>query len=268
MKFFKSTIQIVALVCSIQWSISAQSVVLCDKYDSYGTPTGIHHDWDIEESGGYVYILYQQPTVISATNSWYLYIDKDWNNTNVYSAYNTIELNPETGKSWLVYDYQLTEAGKYKVSIQKNQESQAEFYFDVAIKNKTGSAAPAISGSGDKIDTYYYENSLIQFCSSLDENKKPLDIKSTFHLGRTHNATVTIYTTNNEKPVKTNSIEVVISSYGAEIKELKRYSISVQPDWDFFYFKHEFNEAGKYIIDLYSGEDNFINTSETLTITE
>ena len=38
----------------------SQSVVLCEKYDEFGTASGVYGSWNVDLAGGYVYIVYKQ----------------------------------------------------------------------------------------------------------------------------------------------------------------------------------------------------------------
>ncbi len=249
----------------------AQKVVLCSDYSSDGNPIDIYSEWDINPSGGYIYILYNQPNYLSASETWYLYIDKDWDNNGKYSAYETIPLTPKEGKKWIVYDYKFTEAGKYIASIHKGGKEQARSYFQINVKGKdTGNNTTNNSGSNssddEEVDTYYYELSEIKFCTELDSENKPLNEQTEFHLN-SGSVKVKVYLSNDELPFKTNKLVVSIYKGSETTNAYKSFTVDIQPEWDYVSFNSVFTEPGTYFIDIYTEGDVYINTSPEITIT-
>ena len=239
-------------------SAVAQSVVLCEDYDkSTGEPTGIYKTWDIKSDGGYVYIAYKQPRKL-ASGTWYLYIDKDWDDNGKYSAYETIELDEETSKNWLVYDFKFTEKGKYKIDIMYNSVSQATTYGTIQFED-----GASTTSSDDEVDTYYYEDSEIIFCESVSTDGDPVSEATSFKADRTGAREITIYLSN-DKAFKTTKMYVDI--YDSKTNEkIEDFSIDVEEDWDWVKFKQSFTKPGEYYVDIYNEDDVFINTA-TVTI--
>lgn len=268
MNHLKSILKIIFLLISFQISAGAQSLVLCEKYDDYGSPTGVYSKWDIEKGGGSIYILYREPSALSSSSSWYLYIDKDWHNSDVYTAYNTIEIHPEAGKSWTVYDYNFTEAGKFKASIQKDGQPQASTYFEINIPEAPSPVTATETPAGDEPDTYYYENSEVFLCSSLDEYKQPVDIKTVFSLNGGSSVNLTVYITNNGMPIKTKQIVAVVYDDAEGKHEYDRYKLDVEPQWDFIHFPQVFTAPGRYLIDVFNENATYINSTSVITIVE
>lgn len=243
-------------------SAVAQSVVLCEDYNkTTGEPSGIYKTWDIKSDGGYIYVVYQQPRKISS-GSWYLYIDKDWDDNGKYSAYETIELDEETSKNWIMYDFKFTEKGKYKIDIMKDGVSQATTY--TTIQFADGEEDKSSSSDDEEVDTYYYENSEIIFCESVSADGDPEMESTEFKADRTGSREVTIYLSN-DKAFKTTKMYIDI--YDSKSNEkVDDYSIDVESEWDWVKFKHTFTRPGEYYVDIYNADDIFINTA-TLTIT-
>lgn len=266
MKNFTKIISSVLFILSLTVSTYAQKVVLCSDYTSNGTPSGIYTEWDINPSGGFIYILYNQPSYISTRDTWHLYIDKDWDDNGKYSAYETIPLTPNEGKKWIVYDYKFTEKGKYIVSIQKNGIEQAQSFCRISFKsnNTDGNSS---NDDDDSIDTYYYEYSEIKLCTNLDSDNKPLDESTEFQINReTGNVKVKIFLSN-DAPLKTDKLNVSIYK-GADSKSAyKEYTVDIQPEWDYVSFNNTFTEPGTYFIDIYTKNGIYINTSSEIIIT-
>jgi hypothetical protein len=242
-------------------SAIAQSVVMCEDYNkSDGTPTGIYKTWDIKKDGGYVYIVYSQPHNLRS-GSWYLYIDKDWDDNGKYSAFETISLDEDVSQNWVMYDYNFKEKGKYKIDIMKDGVTQATTYGEI---NFAKDEDVKKSDEDDDIDTYYYEDSEIKFCESVSSTGDPSGVATEFKADRTGSREVTIYISNG-KAFKTTKMFVDV--YNSKTSEkIDDYSIDTQVDWDWVKFKQTFDKPGEYYIDLYNADDVFINTA-TVTIT-
>jgi hypothetical protein len=257
--FRKHTLSLITLIVGVVFSIQAQSLVLCESYDDKGTASGVYTAWDIKAGGSYVYILYNQPYAFSE-GLWYLYIDYDWNNTGTLSAYETISLTPERGKNWLVYDYQFKDIGNYRAYIMKDGVEQASVNFNIDYAE--GEAALA-NPTADVIDTYYYEDSEITFCGSVDDSGNPVGIATEFYIGGNGKATFKAYLDNNFKPVKTTLIYVDVYKDGIT-EPVDAFSITVEPDWDYVHFLLELTSTGLYHVDMYTADDVFINTADVV----
>lgn len=252
----------ILLLLTFLTRIQAQSLVLCESYDDQGTPSGVYADWDIPAEGGYVYLVYNQNSTLNEDGLWYLYIDYDWDNVGTYQAYETFAITPERGKRWFMYDYKFKDVGKYKASVMYNGTEQAVTYFTI------GFAEGATPVTTDKaIDTYYYENSNIVFCTSVDAEGYPVGEATSFSMKRTGTVDVSVYLDNKGVPFKTTKMFVDIYKEGVD-EVWDSYSIDVQPDWDYVKFVQTFTKAGTYYVDMFTGDDIFINTSDNLTITE
>lgn len=258
---YKHALTTIILLIAFIVRMNAQSLVLCESYDDQGTPTGVYTNWDIPADGGYVYLVYNQNSPLQ-DGLWYLYIDYDWDNVGTYQAYETFSITPERGKRWFMYDYKFKDAGKYKASIMYNGVEQAVTYFQIAFAD---GAAPVTTDKA--IDTYYYENSNIVFCTSVDAEGYPVGVATTFSMKRTGSVDVSVYLDNNGVPFKANKMFVDIYQDGID-EVWDTFTIDVQPDWDYVKFVQTFTKAGTYYIDMFTGDDIFINTSDNLTITE
>ena len=260
---YKHALATIILVVAFIFRINAQSLVLCESYDDQGKPTGVFTEWDIPADGGYVYLLYNQNSPLQ-DGLWYLYIDYDWDNVGTYQAYETFSITPERGKRWFMYDYKFSDVGKYKASVMFNGVEQAVTYFEIAFAKDATPATP--STTGNEVDTYYYENSNITFCTSVDAEGYPVGEATSFSMNGTNTVDVSVYLDNNGVPFKVTKMYVDIYQDGVN-EVWDSYSLDVQPDWDYVKFVQTFTKAGTYYVDIFTGDDVFINTSDDLTIT-
>lgn len=241
--------------------LNAQSIVLCESYDDQGKASGIYSTWEIKQTGGNVYMVYNQSSTLSS-GSWYLYLDYDWDNVGTYQAYETFTITPERGKNWFAYDYKFTDVGKYKASVMYNGTEVASSYF---VINYVAGDTPVTSD--DEVDTYYYENSSILFCNSIDAEGNPVGEATSFSMRRTGTVDVSVYLDNHGLPFRTNKMYVDVYNEETNLK-FDTFSVDVEPDWDYVKFVQTFTTPGKYYFDYYNEDDIFINTSGTVTITE
>jgi len=239
---------------------TAQSIVLCESYDTNGNATGIYNTWDINADGGYVYIVYKQPNTFTP-GTWYLYMDYDWNKTGVLTAYETISLDPERGKNWLVYDYKFKDVGKYRAYIMKDGVEQASVNFEIQYAD---GVTPASTTTSSTIDTYYYEDSFVEFCSSVDSNGRSVNPVTSYTLPSGGIVETVVLLDNDFKEFKTTKIWVDIYKDNAE-EPYDTFSVDVQESWDYCWFKVKFTAPGTYYVDLYTADDIFINTG-TITV--
>ncbi|MBK8951457.1 MAG: hypothetical protein IPM85_03035 [Chitinophagaceae bacterium] len=151
--------------------------------------------------------------------------------------------------------------GKYKCTVRLNGQVKATTTITVDVKKDMDNVE---MDDDDASDTYYYEDSEILFCKSVDKQGNTTGEASTFALGTTKQITLTVYTENDGNPFKTKEVYATIYKNNKVVKE---YDLDITPEWTYFSFKHTFTEPGEYVVDLYNGKDVFIN-SATLTITK
>ncbi len=245
------------LMLCFSLGLRAQSIVLCESYDQSGNPSGIYTTWNVAKEGGYVYILYKQPSNF-ASGIWYLYIDQWDASQSKYIPFETIPASDNT-TSWFLRDQFFTTAGDYKATMIFNGNEMASVEFDIAIDY-------TITSDSNNVDTYYYEDSEVRFCNYVDASANLVGESSVFYL-TADSVAVTCYVANNNKPFKSESIYVDIFSEEDDIfgYATQSLTVTIELDWDYFAFKAYFKEKGLYYIDIYNENDIFINTA-TVTI--
>jgi len=234
-------------------TLAQKTLTLCEKYDDNGIATGLYDSWNIDKTGGYVYIVYKQDKPIKAIDM-QLHIDKKEESSGRYKAYKTIDLVPEKGKNWVMYDFEFTDKGKYNFQVINNGEEQAtattEIFFNA---DKTDNSADPDS----EVDTYYYEESEILFGESVDANGNLEGESDEFKLGNESKINVIVYITN-DNAFKTDKFYITI--YDDEDQIVDEFDITVEPDWDWAKFTQSFKEPGDYMLDIYNANDVFVNT--------
>ncbi len=223
------------------------SLVLCDNYDENGVASGIYASWNIDISGGYVYILYNQTNTINA-QTMYLQVDKKSIATDAYTAEKTITLTPEPGKNWLMYDYYFSEEAMYRLSIIMDGNTMATTETSVSVVD-----ADLIAS--DTISTFYYENSVVSFCEKVIDGQM-IGESETFKLGEDGKVDVTIFISS-DVPFKTELFYVDVYE-GDDLYE--SYDMEVLTNWDYAHVIQTFTRPGSYEVEIYNADDIYVNT--------
>ena len=267
----KNSILLLFAVLSFSISSKAQSgsngnkAELCADYDrTTGVPSGVGTAWDIasDGKGSNVYLIYTQAKTIKEDLS--VYIDKK-NSSGSYIAYGTYYFNNDTKtnpKKWAMYDVKFTEEGDYRISVVgKNADALAVTYADIAyMKNDDPSTAnmKKNKSKSDIPDTYYYEDSKITFGESISNGV--LSTESTvFKLsGSSKEITAKIEQADDLKLTK-----AIVSIYTGDDYKEKVSELSYTVDdktWNWISVPIKFYKKGKYVVDVYSQDDIFINS--------
>ncbi|HUH73823.1 MAG TPA: hypothetical protein VLZ75_05390 [Chitinophagales bacterium] len=119
------------------------------------------------------------------------------------------------------------------------------------------SAAP--KNQKEEIDTYYYENSTIEFGEGVDiKNFKPIHPNSEFLLLKDSVKVFVILKL--DKPLQTSSI--IVDIYDEDEDPYDTFELDIEENWDFTSFSINFDKKGHYYLDIYTADDIFINSEE------
>lgn len=255
--------KIVALffILTLSSSVFSQKIYFCESYTDNGDPIGVNSTWTIQAGGGAVYFLFNNNNNYLYSPKMYIYIDKQ--SGYDYLAYKTLSMNTSTNATWAVYDYTFTEPGYYKVRfLNQDYQTLATEYCTIKMATATASMANSNSYANNEIvDTYYYGNSSIKFCSSVDANYNAVGANTTFNISSSQGGYVYVLIKNNEQAFKSNKLYVDIykgNNY-SEFVETKTYDIT--PSWASFNFAYTFYQAGQYVFKAYNGNNTLINTA-------
>lgn len=233
----------------------AQSVVLCESYDTQGKASGVYDSWSVSATASYIYILYNQPTAMK-DGLWYIYIDEYDIAQGKYIPYQTIPITPVANSTWYAHDQQFPDAGSFKVSVMFNGTQMAEFKYSIEV-------IPSTTSGTDTLTTFYYENSFVTSGTSVTAEGLLVGEAGTFYLNGNASVTVTVYVDNNLKPFLSDFVYVdIFKSPDEEMYD--SFTITMQPDWDYLHFKYEFKEPGTYFVDIFNAQDIFINTGTVI----
>lgn len=235
------------------------TVQFSEKYDSEtGENSGHYTSWDIQPTGGFIYIVYSQdiairePLVLEV--EYKEYADDDFTQLEVHNFLNDVT----SKKKYAMYDLEFNKAGTFKVIVKtKNGKFLAQATTKINVVDDSKS-------SNEELTSDYYENSVIKFGTSAGEN-------------------ATIYGEATEFKYKSGKTPVVISITNGKVFKCEEIKLSVYKktkingkedtklvqtipvtgigaDWDWVYATIDFTERGDYIIDVWNENDVFINT--------
>jgi len=233
-------------------AIAQNSVVLCTSYTEEGIAEGIYDQWNIKPGGGYIYIMYKQEKTIKDALT--LKIDSLNTATGNYSNYATAEMAQPEGKNWVIYDMLFTQPGKYSIKVLNGKKELAVTNAEVFLVDDSSNSVDTSDGG---IDTYYYENSEIVFATDVTENLEPIGQSTEFSMGNDTTVRVVVIITN-DKRFATDMFYVDI--YDSDENLYETFTINIDPEWDIVKFNQKFNKKGSFYVDIYNGNDIFINT--------
>lgn len=233
-------------------AIAQNSVVLCTSYTEEGIADGIYDQWNIKPGGGYIYIMYKQEKTIKDALT--LQIDSLNTATGNYSNYATAEMAQPEGKNWVIYDMLFTQPGKYSIKVLNGKKELAVTNAEVFLVDDSSNSVDTSDGG---IDTYYYENSEIVFATDVTENLEPIGQSTEFSMGNDTTVQVVVIITN-DKRFATDMFYVDI--YDSDENLYETFTINIDPEWDIVKFNQKFNKKGGFFVDIYNGNDIFINT--------
>lgn len=106
-------------------------------------------------------------------------------------------------------------------------------------------------------DTYYYENSEVLFGTGADKEGNIIGEAYEFQLPNNGPAKITV-AVYNEEPFLTEKVYVEI--FNNENEKVDQFSLSLDPEWNWFKFEIEIDKAGTYYVDIYNEIDVFISS--------
>ncbi len=256
-----------ALVAFIMFSASVfaqKNIVSCEDYDKKtGEPSGVYSSWDASAQTPYVYYVFSNDGK-KINGDVFLYVDKYNEKSRDYEIFDTRTMEISDSKKWAMFDYDFTEGGKYKISAA---DEDGKILASVINTINWSGEKVSTSSNGDddseEVDTYYYENSEVLFCTSVSDKGEPEGVSDEFTMARgLSSIDVTTYVSN-DKPFKTTKFYVDIYDSNSDLVDTYEYDI--EEDWDWSKFTITLKKRGDFTIDVYNAEDVFVN-SATLKI--
>jgi hypothetical protein len=225
---------------------NTKSIVTCSEYDNNtGKPSGIYDTWNISESGGYVYIVFNNGIKIKGTH--WLYIDKYDEDSKDYTAYETKTFETN-GKSWASYKFTFTENGKYKISAVSSKGEEASTIVNVNFNEGVKNIA----------------KKSIVLCDSYDDYGKPIGINEVWNIEKNDKGGwIYILFDNGEKMTGTTSLYVDKKNTNGEYVPFDTKSFTnTNKNWSVY--DYNFKEIGEYKISAYKDGNEIATTNATI----
>ncbi len=245
-------------------AIAQKKIEACESYDDKtGETSGVYTSWDASAKAPYVYyVFYNDGKKIS--EDVFLYVDKYNEKTKDYDIFDTKTMEVSDNKKWAMFDMEFTEGGKYKMSAaNEDGDILASVINTINWSGEKGSSSSDNDNDNEEVDTYYYENSEILFCTSVSENGDPSGVAEEFTMARGASSIDVVTYVSNDKAFKTTKFYVDVYDSNSELVDTYEYEI--EEDWDWSKFSITLKKRGDYTIDVYNAEDTFVN-SATLKI--
>ena len=246
--------------------VPAGKVVLCGSYDETGIPSDINSSWDLDPSGGFVYILYSQEKLIDRNLT--LSVKKK-NSSGSYITFDSknISYDPaKTKKNWVVYDYKFTDEGDFKVSFSASNSNTelastlCNFKFSISDANEKNKQKINDIKNGENVDTYYFKDSKITLGDSVNTNAVVYGEATQFNLINGKRDVVVKLQQDNALNITDAKVEVYGGTDYKEKFSTDKFSIPSKT-WNWIKVPVSFNKPGKYVVDIYNEDNVFINSA-------
>jgi hypothetical protein len=234
-------------------STTKKTIALCESYDDYGNVIGENKTWNINQDGGWVYILYNHGENITSQIN--LKVEKKSTSGSYVSYQNKNFVNDEI-RSWSVYDFNFKEAGDYKISAEKNGTLLASTTATIKIKDDVKEEKEA--SSQDKVDTWYYDGSKVVFGDKANATGITQGESAVFKITNNLKEVAIVYS--DSKPCKTTLIYVDIYEITEDGDEfLETIELPTLPTQKIISTSYKFTKEGSYKVSFYNADNTFMN---------
>ncbi len=250
----------VLLIVFVSYNIFAQELYFCESYTEDGVPVGPLNSLEIKPYGTAIYVLIENSKEFNDPIL-YLFIDKYIDGK--LSAFDSKTINIEKNDTWAVTSFEFKEEGTYEAyflnsSHTRLASSKIEVHFSKDFSSNPNSSSYISHSSGDCEFT---------FCEMVI-NGKPINAFNILSLAHTDGQA--FFFLNNHVPFGIEKITIQVWKRSEQdnnyekLIDSKKYKIL--PEWNNAYIKYIFTSPGKYKIDIFDIDNNFIS-SNSLEVT-
>lgn len=243
-------IYLLLLYCN--FSKAEGKLLMCTNYNEDGTYSGVYENVFINKEGNFMYLFYESSTPIT-DDTLYVNINKEFNrrDSNFYK-FDYYHLVVDNSKMWAVNKYIFTKPGRYKIStFNKNGDEIAKPYYanvgyyeseydDLLIK-----------------DSWYYSSSKLSFYEKNIEDSL-IGENNIFNYQSPETKIILKIEQENNKPLNTSNLFAKIYSDDKNQEFISANSYYVNANWWWTYVPIYFKSKGKFIVELYTNNDIFI----------
>ena len=256
MKIF-ALLFLLTLTCSI----SAQEVFFSESHDKDGHPIVSHELWEMKPWGVGVEILYNNgedeegEKINIKHKTLYMYIDKE--EEGEFQPYDSKAISANLRKNWVVYKYDFTEVGKYKVYFSSSEQNiLAEKIITIRLAERFSPEKLAA------LRPYYFDCRMYLCDWVIDE--KPINIKH--EVSRSDNRGQVVIYLKMDKPLNVDTLVVDVWKQNPETLEFDKFirtkKYIMKPDWHDTFFKYRFGGTGRYKMSIYNERSELVKERE------
>lgn len=232
----------------------SQEINFCLNYTVLGEPIRVSNSWNIGADGGYLYVLFKQPEVITR-NIYHLVIEEE--KDGVFNEVKKQQIIPETGKNWVAHYCKFRKGGDFKVLILKNNEVITSDYLTILTQRQ------GITGRRKfrKDPRLLYANTKVIACETV-KGGKAINPSAVFNVSE--DVSEVTFLILNEKSVNPEKLNIDIYKKAAPFDnysvfvESKRLSVTRSSQET--YFTLQFAEPGDYKVYIYDQDQVWINS--------
>jgi hypothetical protein len=245
----------ISLLVTIAVSFStAQEIHFCLSYTVLGEPMRVSNSWNINEDGGYLYILYKQTGAIEC-NKYDMVVSEE--REGKFAEVSRYGITPDSGSNWVAVYHKFFKGGDFRVTVQEKERIVATEYLTI-IDRKTR----ILGKKKFKHDPrFVYADTKVVACETVKEGK-PVNPSAVFSI--TENTSQVTFLILNDKGLNTAKLNIdlykKVTPFGeySEFVESKR--VELMRDQDNTYFTLQFIEPGEYKVYIYDQDQVWINS--------
>ena len=274
----KKLIALLLLAGIITTNSFAQKIILCNGLTKSGEPLGNVMQPKIGYDNVTHKVVFQSSGKITAEK---LTIDILKSNETDYVASSSSEMKIDSTKNFASWDWEISEAGDYKVVVNAGTSEQARMYVTVESGSSDETYSEGdynydegdYSDEGDEVNsdydhytdptsTFYYIDSKVTFASGVNSDKSPVGDGIT-EIKYKKGVKVWVCVDNDYKNIKSDGLSVHVmkksngDSYDEKVEDLT-FNLS-SDDNRYAAFEYTFKSAGDYNFRVYTKDEIWIN---------
>ena len=234
-------------------ALSAQEINFCLNYTVLGEPIRVSNSWNINEDGGYLYVLYRQQTSITK-NNYYVVISEE--RDGLFQEVDRQRIVPELGKNWAAVYYKFLKPGDFKVSVIENDQLHATEYLTILTQKVRKRGKRKII----KDPRLLYTNTKVIACETVKDGRA-INPSAVFRI--TEQPTEVTFLIMNDKAISLEKLNIDIYKKAGPFDQYSQFveskRISLMHD-NTTYFNLQFLEPGDYKVYIYDQDQVWINS--------
>lgn len=243
-------------ICFIALSATtfAQEIHFCLSYTVLGEPIRVSNSWNVNEDGGYFYILYKQPGTMD-NGRFELVVNEEVNGQ--FTQISRHRIPTEIGKNWIAVYYKFLRGGDFRVTVLENEKPVAEEYLTITQRKPGTANAKKLK----KDPRLLYSSTRVVACEAIKEGK-PVNPSAVFSIPKNTNQVTFLIL--NDQSLGTEKLHIELykkpTTLGGYSDFVESKRVMLEHNRDKTYFTLEFLEPGEYKVYIYDEDQVWINS--------